>query len=102
MIAELSKTTINLYDLWTKYTNGIGGQKPAKDFTYTEKAKFKFKYCRRKVVWDCVAKHVNAGYMAAVAIDRIYQCYDVNQKMSSIITSMVQDKKRGGHPNLRF
>jgi hypothetical protein len=102
IIAELSTTPRSLYDLWIEYTNGIGGRKPAKDFSYTERGKYKFKYCRRKVVWDCIVKHVNAGYLAAVAIDRIYQAYGINQTVSSIITAMVKDKKRGGHPNLRF
>jgi hypothetical protein len=102
LIAVLSKTPRTLFDLWIEYQHGIGGNKPAKDFTYTERGKCKFKYCRRKVVWDCISKHVNAGYLAATAIDRIYQCYGRNQTVSSIIVAMVRDKKNGGHPNLRI
>jgi hypothetical protein len=100
--AELSKTPRNLFDLWIEYQHGIGGNKAAKDFTYTERGKCKFKYCRRKVVWDCISKHVNAGYLAATAIDRIYQCYGRSQNVSAIIVSMVHDKRTGGHPNLRI
>ena len=101
-IAELSKTPRSLFDLWTEYVYGIGGRKPAKDFTFTERGKCKFKYCRRKVVWDCISRHVNAGYLAPTAIDRIYQCYGRSQTVSYIIVAMVKDKKTGGHPNLRI
>ena len=101
-IVALSKTPRNLFDLWTEYQHGIGGNKAAKDFTFTERGRHKFKYCRRKVIWDCIAKHVNAGYLAATAIDRIYDCYGRNQTVTAIIVAMVRDKKTGGHPNLRI
>jgi hypothetical protein len=102
LIAELSKTPRTIFDLWTEYQTGIGGRKAAKDFTFTERGKCKFKYCRRKVVWDCIVKHVNAGHLAAVAIDKIYQCYGQSSNVSTIINAMVNDKKTGGHPNLRI
>jgi hypothetical protein len=102
LIAALSKTPRTLFDLWIEYTTGIGGNKPAKDFTFVERGKCKFKYCRRKVVWDCISAFVNAGHLSAVAIDRIYQAYGRNQTVSSIINAMIQDRKRGGHPNLRL
>jgi hypothetical protein len=102
LLAALSKTPRSLFDLWIEYTSGIGGNKPAKDFTFVERGFCKFKYCRRKVVWDCISAHVNAGHLAAVAIDRIYQAYGRNQTVSTIINAMIQDKKRDGHPNLRI
>ena len=102
LIAKLSKTPRSLYDLWTEYQHGIGGNKAAKDFSYTERGKCKFKYCRRKVVWDCVSKHVNAGHSAVSAIKKIYDCYGNSLTVSSIINAMVKDKKSGGHPNLRI
>lgn len=102
LIAELSKTPRTIFDLWTEYQTGSGGRKAAKDFTFTERGKCKFKYCRRKVVWDCIVKHVNAGHFAEVAIDKIYQCYGQSSNVSFIINAMVQDKKTGGHPNLRI
>lgn len=102
LIAQLSKTPRSLYDLWTEYQHGIGGNKAAKDFTYTERGKCKFKYCRRKVVWDCVSRHVNAGDSAVAAIKKIYDCYGNSLTVSAIINAMVKDKKTGGHPNLRI
>jgi hypothetical protein len=100
-VAELSKTPRTIFDLWTEYQTGLGGRKAAKDFTFKERGKCKFKYCRRKVVWDCIVRHVNAGHLAAVAIDKIYQCYGHSSNVSYIINAMVNDKKTGGHPNLR-
>jgi hypothetical protein len=102
LMSELSRAPRTLFDLWAEYAFGVGGNKAAKDFTFHERGKNRFAYCRRKVVWDCISMHVNAGYMAATAIDRILECYGKNQNVSAIIKMMVQDKKRGGHPNLRL
>ena len=102
LLSELSKAPRTLFDLWAEYAFGIGGNKAAKDFTAHERGKNRFAYCRRKVVWDCISLHVHAGYNAATAIDRIMECYGKNQNVSAIIKLMVQDKKRGGHPNLRL
>jgi hypothetical protein len=101
LVAELSRAPKTIFDVWMEYAFGIGGRKPAKDFTSLERGANRFAYCRRKVVWDCISKHVNAGFLAATAIDRILECYGRNQNVSAIITAMVNDKKRGGHPNLR-
>ena len=101
LIAELSKHPKTLFDLWTEYAFGIGGRKAAKDFNSHERGKCRFVYCKRKVVWDCISLHVNAGYLAATAIDRILDCYGRNQTVTSIINAMVADKKNGGNPNLR-
>jgi hypothetical protein len=101
LVAELSRGPKTLFDLWIEYAFGIGGRKAAKDFTSFERGKNRFAYCRRKIVWDCISKHVNAGFLAATAIDRILECYGRNQNVSAIITAMVADKKAGGHPNLR-
>jgi hypothetical protein len=35
-VAELSKSPRNLFDRWAEYQTGIGGLKPAKDFTPTK------------------------------------------------------------------
>ena len=37
-----------LYDLWNEYVIGIGGRKPAREFTATDRGKLKYKYYRRK------------------------------------------------------
>ena len=90
-----------LHDLWTEYQHGVGGMKPAKDFTAEERGKCKHKYCRRKNVWDCISKLVNAGHSSANAVEKIYSVYGHGLSVSAIIAAMVKDKKTGGHPNLR-
>lgn len=101
-IAELSKSPRTLFDLWTEYHVGIAGKKAAKDFSFKERGRCRFKYSRRKVVWDCISKHVNAGFSAITAIDKIYECYGRGETVTSIINKMTNDKKTGEHPNLRI
>ena len=50
-----------LYQLWDEYIRGIGNNKPAKYFTRAERGKFKFKYSRRKVLWDLIERLNRAG-----------------------------------------
>ena len=102
LVAELSKAPKRLSDLWAEYAFGTGGRKAAKDFNSFERGAVKFSYCRRKVVWDCIAKFIHAGHSAPAAIEKILECYGKNQTVSNIIKSMVADKGRGGHPNLQF
>jgi hypothetical protein len=101
LIAELGKSPRSIFELWTEYAFGSGGRKAAKDFNVHERGKCRFNYCRRKVVWDCISLHVNAGFLAATACDRILECYGRNQTVTAIINAMVRDKRNGGHPNLR-
>jgi len=91
-----------LHDLWTEWTHGIGGLKPAKDFTREERGRdrTKCKYCRRKVFWMMVQKHVLAGISANMAIQRIYQCYGESNSVTTILRAMIKDKP-DGHPSLR-
>ena len=99
---ELSPNPRTLADLWTEYTHGLGGRKAACDFTPSERGRFKYKYSRRKNVWDVISRHVAAGYSAPAAIAKIHQCYGANLGCSAIQTAIQRDKARGGHPNLRI
>lgn len=99
--ATLSPHPRSLHQLWAEYMFGIGGRKPAKDFTTAERGRCKYKYCRRKIVWDCISRLIRSGYTDDVAIDRIYQCYGANRSVSNIIEAMKRDRRDGGHPNLR-
>ena len=80
---------------------GIGGRKPARLFTRVERGRVKCLYCRRKVLWEAVARLVRAGYTAHVAIDRIYEAYGVDKTVSQIINQMMKDRRNGGHPLLQ-
>ena len=100
--ADLSTCPRTLPDLWQEYTMGIGGRKPARDFTTSERGAVKFKYCRRKVFWDCVSRHVNAGFTSDTAIDKIKSVYGERLSVYRVLELMIKDKKIGGHINLRI
>ena len=100
-VSTLSRTPRTLYELWAEYEFGIGGRKPAREFTSAERGRVKYNYHRRKVVWDVVAALVRAGYSSQVAIDRIYQAYGRHKSVTWIINQMRKDRVQGGHPNLR-
>ena len=85
LIPQLSPHPRSLNDLWSEYMYGIGGQKPAKDFTHAERGADRHRYCRRKLVWDCVSGLVRAGYTAETAMTWIRQCYGHNQSVTNII-----------------
>ena len=70
-------------------------------FTLEERGKVKSVYCRRKVFWDVITSLVDASHTSEVAIDKIYACYGMSKSVTTISLYMVQDRKAGGHPNLR-
>ncbi len=73
----------------TVYELGIGGNKPARLFTASERGPVWFKYCRRKIVWDTVEALVQRGLTSDVAIDRIYsECGGVNEMVNDAISRL--------------
>jgi hypothetical protein len=92
----------DLNDLWTEWTHGIGGNKPARDFTDHERGAVKDKFTLRKPFWECVQRHVNAGESAAMTITKIYQAYGPGKGVTYILRRFREDKGRGGHPSLRI
>ena len=106
--AALCKMPRNLHVLWQEYEVGIGGRKAAKDLTARERGlkHIKHKYYSRKFVWKVIIDHVNRGYSASLAIDRIYATYGRNRSITQIIRALKDDANRyanegGVHPNLR-
>lgn len=98
--ANLMNCPKDLYILWAEYEVGVGGNKPARQFTAAERGKVKFKYSRRKNVWDVIDIMISAGNTSDVAIERIYTVYG-QQPVNKIIDELRQAKKAGGHPMLR-
>ena len=98
-MATLSPHPKDLFQLWHEYEFGIGGRKPAKQFTVSERARVKFKYCRQKIVWDVIDRLVRSGYTSHVAIDDIYALYG-HLTVSAITVKLRDDNKNGGHPQL--
>ena len=99
-LATLSTKPKCLYQLWDKYVFGIGGRKPAKDFTPSKRGAVKFKYSRRKVVRSLILQLVDSGLSAQVAIDRIYAAYGQQKTVTQIIDLIRNDKKEGYTPPL--
>ena len=98
----LSPNPKSLYDLWDEYLNGLGGRKPARLFSESERGRVKYKYTRRKVVWDIVKKLVDFGHTANTAIDMIYTVYGAQTCVTKIINRLRKDKRNGTlNPNLQ-
>ena len=51
---NLCRCPKNLYVLWSEFESGVGGNKPARLFTASERGKVRFMYCHRKIVWDAI------------------------------------------------
>jgi hypothetical protein len=99
--ASLSPCPRNLYDLWAEFMFGIGGRKPASQFTHSERGKSKHKYFRRNVIWKMVLRMVNRGLASDTAIDHIYSVYGAGTSVTKIINAIIDDTKRGRlNPNL--
>jgi hypothetical protein len=85
-------------DLWQEFQHGIGGNLPAKQFSYRERGKCKGHHSRRNLVWTVIKDLVVAGTSidADVASDRIYQAYGHNKSVTYIISKMYEDKRNAG------
>jgi hypothetical protein len=100
--SSLSPIPRNLHILWTEYITGIGGRKPAMEFSQYERGRVKHKYCRRNVVWTMVDNLVRSGLTCEVAIDRIYGIYGSQTCVTKIINAIKKDIEKGTlNPNLR-
>lgn len=100
--ANLSRHPRTLLLLWHEFLHGLDNNKPAKDFTRAERGRVKRTYSRRKVFWDLLCRMIDAGFTELTAIDRIYFSYGRNLSVTKILDRLISDKRRNGHPNLRF
>ena len=99
--ATLSPHPRTIYELWDKYTIGIGGRKPAREFNAQERGKVKYKYYRRKKIWDLILSLTRNGLAHHVVIDQIYQVYGREKSVTQIIKRIQDDNKRNyTHPML--
>ena len=88
LTAVLSSKPANLYTLWAEWHQGVGGLKPARLFTAEERGRSRFKFSRRKVVWDAIQALILSGDSHQVAIDKLYQKFGENLTVSQIIGKM--------------
>ena len=90
---SLSPNPKSLYILWDEWERGIGGRKPAKEFTLAERGKSKHKYHRRRIIWRLISEMVRSGSTSDAAIDKIYSSYGNNLSVTEIINRIKRDVK---------
>ena len=90
-----------LYTLWDEYEVGVGGNKAAKEFTVTERGRVKSKYYRRKKFLSAMERLIARGVDSNTAIQRIYEVYGVNNKVSHVLKEMAAYDANDGHVLLR-
>jgi len=98
--ATLGACPRDLHALWHEYEFGTGGRKPARQFTAIERGRNKFKYSRRKIIWNAIDRMVRSGNTAQVAIDKIYEEYG-RLPVMRLIKEMRQDERNGGRATLQ-
>jgi Transcriptional activator of glycolytic enzymes len=104
--ATLSPTPRTLAELWEEYQFGIGGRKPAKNWSSTERGNtmhgIKQKYYRRKMVWLTMEKLMATGMSRDAAINKIRSAYGWRCSVTQIINFIIANHQNGGHghPNL--
>jgi hypothetical protein len=100
--ATLSPTHVHCICYGTSMRRVLVDAKQHDIFSREERGRAKHKYHRRKVVWDCIAELVRAGFTSQVAIDRVYQVYGENTAVTRIINRMKQDRQADiVHPSLQ-
>ena len=104
--ATLAPTPRTLAELWEEYQFGIGGRKPAKDWTSVERGNrihgIKQKYYRRKYVWWTIEELIRRGHTRNAAVNKIRQAYGWRCSVTQIINFLIHDHQEGrrGHGNL--
>jgi hypothetical protein len=94
---KLSKQPHDLYTLWREYQFGLHGQKPAKDYTTTERGENKSNYCRHKRFWSVVEVMIRWGDTCDTAIDKIYAAHGNNMSMTNILNAMGNNSRKNVH-----
>lgn len=90
--ATLSRNPKSLREVWEEYVHGIGGRKPAREFTSRERNNtmggIKQKYYRRRIIWTTIDGMVRAGHTADAAIHAIRQAYGFQSSVTRIINRL--------------
>lgn len=102
--AVLCRGPKTLEVLWDEYVNGVGGNKPAREWTPRERGRKKSKatFSKRLRFWRCMTRLINGGCTVSVAIRRIHQVYGYGS-ITSILDKMQEHEGngRGGHARLQ-
>jgi hypothetical protein len=100
--ATLCRNPRTLSILWSEYMNGIGGRKPAQQFTREERGLrcVKQNYYFRKPFWTAMQRLVDKGYTESVAMGKIEKVYDKCGSITNVLRKMLIDERNGGHRHL--
>ena len=110
---KLAPNIRDLMVLWHEWEYGIGGRKPAKDWTAQERGgggckKVKQMYHRRKNIWRIQLLLINKGRSIQAANALIEQTYGSRLSLTAISQAIAKDRQTykdkdddGLHPNFR-
>ena len=73
--AKLAPHPRTLLLLWHEYLFGLEGNKPARNFTSTERGRERFKYSQRNSFWTVMSQLINVGFTELSEIDKVHQAY---------------------------
>jgi hypothetical protein len=93
-LATLSPRPKTLAVLWLEYEHGIGGRKPAKNFTTAERGRCTKTYYRRNLVWQKINHLVRAGHSYKVASHMLQMQYGANLSVTEIIKRIIAERPR--------
>ena len=90
--------------LWTEHEFGLGGNKPAKNFTARERGMVKFGYSLWKPFWLLVEQMIRHGYTHATAMEKIENVYARGRGVSitAILRQIRLDERQGYHAELQY
>jgi hypothetical protein len=97
-VVGLMPQPTTLHELWTEWTFGTGGRRPASSFKVHERGSVKSAYSFRKPFWVKVDEMVRGGMTAQVACDEIHRAYGQRVSITNILRNMRHDAKTGNWP----
>ena len=97
-VVGLMPRPTTLHELWTEWTFGTGGRRPASSFKVHERGSVKSAYSFRKPFWVKVDEMVRGGMTAQVACDEIHRAYGQRTSITKILRNMRSDEKSGNWP----
>ena len=97
-VVGLMPRPTTLHDLWTEWTFGTGGRKPASSFDARERGSVKSAFSFRKLFWEKIDEKVRGGMTAQTACDEIHRAYGQRTSITKILRNMKSDEKSGNWP----
>jgi hypothetical protein len=92
----------SLHQIYDEFEFGIGGRKPAKDFTVQERNNrangTKQKWYRREIIYWMICQLTNRNYTVHAAIHKIQQAIGPNWSITAIINKAKWCKRTGNWP----